>query len=89
MMTLASVLLVAAWRALQEPKASLTGADKDISSSSSSSVRTASSSWGGSITSMLEEFVEPSTLALCGVVLGACASALLVLGANAWLKSRQ
>jgi hypothetical protein len=38
---------------------------------------------------MLEEFAEPSTLALCGVVLGACASALLVLGASAWLKSRQ
>jgi hypothetical protein len=38
---------------------------------------------------MLEEFAEPSTLALCGVVLGACAGALLVLGASAWLKSRQ
>jgi hypothetical protein len=48
-----------------------------------------SSSWGASISSMLEDFADPSALALCGVVLGACASALLVLGTKAWLNSRQ
>lgn len=47
------------------------------------------SSWGASISSMLEDFADPSALALCGVVLGACASALLVLGTKAWLNSRQ
>lgn len=55
----------------------------------SGNASSSNSSWGASISSMLEDFADPSALALCGVVLGACASALLVLGAKAWLNSRQ
>lgn len=72
---------------LQEIKAVPTAAPKAVGSVNTSG--SSSSSWGASISSMLEEFADPSTLAFCGVVLGACASALLVLGASAYLKSRQ
>jgi hypothetical protein len=74
---------------LQEIKAApLQGAKESVGSSSGDGSSN-KGSWGSSISSLLEDFADPSTLAFCGVVLGACATTLLVLGANAWLKSRK
>lgn len=72
---------------LQEITAALSDAGK--AKGSSSTAASSSGGWGISISSMLEDFVDPSTLAVCGVLLGACASALLLLGAGAYIKSRQ
>lgn len=62
---------------------------QDIKAAPSQPPASSSAGWGSSISGVLEDFADPSTLAFCGVVLGACATALLVLGANAWLKGRQ
>jgi hypothetical protein len=71
---------------LQEITAAANHAAKAKGSSTAAS---SSGGWGSSISSMLDDLVDPSTLAVCGVLLGACASALLVLGAGAYIRSRQ
>lgn len=78
------MLCCAVW--LQEITAALSDAAKAKGSSSAAS---SSGGWGSSISSMLEDFVDPSTLAICGVGLGACGGALLVFGAGAYIRSRQ